>query len=400
MHITSIDAIPVRIPLKPERRMISALGKHDVSDFALVRVETDDGHIGVGEATATPNWSGETVWGVQAIVERVFAPVLTGVDPHDIPEISRRMDAVAFHNWFAKSAIEMACWDIIGRAAGKPVYDLLGGACRSLTVPNRFSIGAYPPEVAATRAVERVSVGFTTIKVKVGTDPVVDVARVKAVRAAIGPDLQLMIDANGGWDYPTARKCLGELVDCNLSLVEQPLPRGNYTELAALKRETGCKVLADESCFDEVEARELLTHGCCDAISLYPGKKRRHRQGAQDRRPRSRTRCPLFDRLESRMGCGSRRDAALHSFDAQHASRALSGRLSRSVLSRSLDRSGSAGHQWPQHHADRRSGTGNQHRLAPSRQLADARLNAIELWHLGECRASALPKRTAKPTNR
>ncbi len=272
MHITSIDAIPVRIPLKPERRMVSALGKHDVSDFALIRVETDSGLIGVGEATATPNWSGETVWGVQAIVERVFAPVLMGVDPHDIPEISRRMDAVAFHNWFAKSAIEMACWDIIGRAADKPVYDLLGGACRSLTVPNRFSIGAYPPDVAAARAVERVSVGFTTIKVKVGTDPVIDVARVKAVRAAIGPDLQLMIDANGGWDFLTARKCLGELVDCNLSLVEQPLPRGNYTELAALKRETGCRILADESCFDEVEARELLAHGCCDAISLYPGK--------------------------------------------------------------------------------------------------------------------------------
>lgn len=273
MQITAIRVFMVNIPLKPERRMISALGKHDVSPFVLIRVETDGGIFGVGEATVTPRWSGETMWGAAAIIEQVFAPVLVGVDPCDHEEIDRRMDAVAVDNWFAKSAVEMACWDIAGKSAGKPVYELLGGPQRGLTIRNRFSMGAYPPEIAAQRAVERVSVGFDTIKVKVGTIPEEDVARVRAVRQAIGPNIAMTIDANGGWNFEQAMWSLERLADCHIGLVEQPLIRGNYTELRELRRATGCRILADESCFDAVHARELIAQECCAVISLYPGKQ-------------------------------------------------------------------------------------------------------------------------------
>lgn len=273
MKITAVRVYPVCIPLKPERRMVSALGKHDVSPFVLIRIETDEGVSGVGEATVTPQWSGETMWGAAAIIERVFTPLLIGIDPRDHLEIDRRMDAIAMHNWFAKAAIEMACWDIEGRAVGKPVYELLGGAQRGLTIRNRFSLGAYAPDVAAQRAAERVAAGFDTIKVKVGTIPENDVARVQAVRAAIGPQITLTIDANGGWNYEQACWSLERLVDCNVALVEQPLPRGNYTELRQLRQTTGCRILADESCFDLIHARELFAHKCCDVLSLYPGKQ-------------------------------------------------------------------------------------------------------------------------------
>lgn len=272
MKITRIEAIPIRIPLKPERRMISALGKHDFSDFTLVVVHTEDG-IGLGEATVTPRWSGETAFGAKALIENVFTPVLLGCDPRDIVDIDARLDAVAVDNWFAKAAIEMACWDIAGRAANKPVYELLGGACRGLTIKNRFSLGAYAPDLIQARARERVAAGFDTVKVKVGTDPAADVVRVRAVREAIGPDIKLTIDANGGWNEPQALACLKQLADCNLTLVEQPLPRGNYTGLNMLRQTTGQKILADESCFDYVEADELIEQDCCDALSLYPGKQ-------------------------------------------------------------------------------------------------------------------------------
>ena len=78
MKIAAIETFPTRIPLKPERRMISALGRHEVSDFLLVRITTDDGTVGAGKATVTPRWSGETVWGAEAIVRDVFTPVLLG----------------------------------------------------------------------------------------------------------------------------------------------------------------------------------------------------------------------------------------------------------------------------------------------------------------------------------
>jgi len=272
MKIVRVESIPVRIPLKPERRMISALGHHNVSEYSLVRVFTDDGYEGWGEATATPRWSGETCRGTMAMVDEVLAPAVLGCPVDDLIELDRRMDAVAVGNWFAKSAIEMACWDILGKAANKPIYELLGGACRPLTIRSRFSLGAYDPERARRRAKELVEAGFTTIKVKVGVDPIQDVERVRIVRETIGPDIDLTIDANGGWDVETSIRSIRALEDCNLVLVEQPIPPGDYTGLAHVRKETGVKILADESCFDLIHAQELVNYNCCDAISLYPGK--------------------------------------------------------------------------------------------------------------------------------
>ena len=272
MKIICVETFPVRIPLKPERRMISALGRHDVSDFLLVRLETDDGNEGWGEATVTPRWSGETCHGAKAMVDDVLGPAVMGCSADDLVELDRRMDAFAVGNWFAKSAIEMACWDIQGKAAGKPVFELLGGACRPLTIRSRFSLGAYDPERARRRATELVAAGFTTIKVKVGIEPAGDIERVRIVRDAIGPEIALTIDANGGWDVETAIRAIRELEDCRLDIVEQPIPPGDYTGLARVRKETNAKILADESCFDLVHAQELVRHECCDAISLYPGK--------------------------------------------------------------------------------------------------------------------------------
>jgi L-alanine-DL-glutamate epimerase-like enolase superfamily enzyme len=273
MKISKVEAIPVRIPLKPERRMVSALGRHEVSEFVLVRLQTDNDREGVGEATVTPCWSGETVWGATAIINNLFAAIVEGCDPADIETITQRMESVAVDNWFARSAIEMACWDVVGKSQDKPVYDLLGGAVRPLTIRNRFSLGAYPPDIAADRAARLVTAGFKTIKVKVGTGDDEDVARVRAVREAIGPDIELTVDANGGWSDESARNCLAQLQHCAIALVEQPLPRGDYTQLKKLRADLGIKILADESCFEEVQLQELIEHHCCDAVTLYPGKQ-------------------------------------------------------------------------------------------------------------------------------
>ena len=281
MKITHIETYPVCIPVKPERRMISALGQHTVSRYVLVRVLTDTGLEGAGEATVIPRWSGETVWGAQALIDRVLAPELIGCDPLDVVEIDRRMDASCLHNWFAKAAIEMACWDIRGKAAGQPVYNLLGGAKRPLSIRSRYSMGAYEPERASARARELIALGFTTIKVKVGRDPAADVQRVRAVRAAIGPEIELTIDANCGWDADTAIDCLRQLKDCRLALVEQPTPDGDYAVLARVRREIGLPIMADDICFNLVHARELVRNACCDVISVYPGKQGGIRKAVQ-----------------------------------------------------------------------------------------------------------------------
>ena len=272
MHIASIETYPIRIPLKPKFHMVSALGSHQKSEYVLVRVITDDGIEGVGEATVMPRWSGETPWSVLALIDRIFAPALVGMDAADLAAIDTRMDRMAAHNWFAKAAIEMACWDIQGKAAGKPVYELLGGAQRPLAIRGRFSMGAYELDRARSRAAELVEEGFGTVKVKVGGRPEVDMARVRAVREVIGPERSLVIDANTGWDADTAIDTVNQLDDCRIGLVEQPTPNGDYAAIARVRREIKPKVMADDMCFDLIQAHELVRNDGCDVISVYPGK--------------------------------------------------------------------------------------------------------------------------------
>jgi L-alanine-DL-glutamate epimerase-like enolase superfamily enzyme len=272
MKITRIETFPVRIPLKPERQMVSALGQYDVSEYVLVRVSTDAGIEGAGEATVLPRWSGETVWGAQALIDRVLSPRLLGLDPTDIDAVAGAMDESAEDNWFAKSALEMACWDICGKEFGKPVYVLLGGPARPTILRCRFSMGAYDPDRARRRAQELIAAGFDTIKVKVGTDVARDIERVRVVREAIGPGPALVIDANGGYDAKTAIAVAQEVDAYDVALFEQPTPRGDFEALAEVRRAIRPQVMADDICFDLADAVECIRHRACDVISVYPGK--------------------------------------------------------------------------------------------------------------------------------
>ena len=304
MKITGVESHPVKIPLKPAYRMITALGVHDVSRYVIVRVLTDAGIEGVGEATVSVRWSGESVWGAKYLVDKILAPAVIGCDPCDGEEIDRRLDLAAVQNWFAKSAIEMACWDIRGKFERKPVFELLGGSCRPLTVRCRFSMGAYDTDRARGRAAELVQEGFDTIKVKVGGPAEADIARVRAVREVIGPDRQLTIDANCGWDADTAIHCIRELDDCRLALVEQPTRNGDYAALARVRRETKPPVMADDICFDMVHAEELIRNECCDVINLYPGKQGGIRKARQiaDFAAQHRVACSIGSNLEFDVG--------------------------------------------------------------------------------------------------
>lgn len=274
MKITNIETFPVRIPLKPERRMISSLGQHTVSQYVLVRISTDEGIDGVGEATVMPRWSGETVWGAKALIDHVFTPLLRGCDPHDLEAIDSVMDRAAADNWFAKAAVEMACWDLLGKQAGKPVYELLGGAVRPLEIRCRFSMGAYDPDRTRRRTEELVAEGFTTIKVKVGTDLNADVERVRIVREVIGDEREIVIDANCGYDAATAIEAARQMEPSRVAVFEQPTPKGDYAALAQVRRAVSpqIKVMADDIVFDLVHAQECIRNEAVDVISVYPGK--------------------------------------------------------------------------------------------------------------------------------
>jgi muconate cycloisomerase len=271
MKITKIEAVPVSVPLKTDMTSKTSHGVHAISHYVVVRVHTDDGFVGLGEATVAPRWSGETSPGCVAIIRGLIAPAIVGRDPRQITDLRRRLEAVVRLNPFTKAAVEMALWDLAGKAAGVPVYQLLGGKVRE-EIPIRMVIGSFdvPQALAMTRRF--LEWGARCLKVKVGLDPQQDVERVRAIRDLAGPDIPISVDANCGWTVAQARQTLLRLREFNILFAEQPIATGDRAELAALRRLTEIPIMADESAFTSGDVWQLTVERAVDIVSVYPGK--------------------------------------------------------------------------------------------------------------------------------
>ncbi len=278
MSIQAVHAEPIAGRIRPELAIVSSLGAHIVGQYVLTRIVDDSGRVGLGEATVTSVWSGETQAGTIALLREVFEPLLSGADPFDTEWIMHRLDRAAFGNSFAKAAVEMALLDLQGQILGAPVYRLLGG--RQPAGPSapgirlKFVIGAVEPALAAERAFNMVQLGWKSIKVKVGRDgdPKVDVERLRAVREAIGPEIWLSVDANGGYSVDQAVRAAREFEKFNVALFEQPTRRGDHRAMALARRRSGIPIMADESVFTSQDALEVIHCQAADVMSIYPGK--------------------------------------------------------------------------------------------------------------------------------
>jgi len=271
LKITGIETIPVRVPIHPRLAIRGKGGLHSVSPFLLVKVHTGEGITGLGEVSCTPRWSGEDQVTAAHFIHTILAPLLTGEDPRDIQRLTGRMRRALFGHPFTKAALEMALWDILGKAAGLPVYRLLGGPVRE-SVATKWSISGVEPARAVEIAVWAVEQGFRTMKVKVGIDPAEDVARVRAVREAVGPDIRLGVDANGAWAPRLAGEMIRRLRESDIYFVEQPVPPGDVSWLAEVRRGAGIPVIADESVYTVEDALSIARAGGADALSVYVGK--------------------------------------------------------------------------------------------------------------------------------
>jgi muconate cycloisomerase len=195
----------------------------------MVKVHTDAGTIGLGEVSCTPRWSGEDQFIAQHLIRVYLEPLLVGENPTEVEKLSVKFCLAFAGNFFTKAAVEMALWDIAGKVSGKPVCELLGGKVREM-VPTKWSVSGVGSDQAAEIAKWAVSQGFKAMKVKVGIDPDGDVARVKAVRDAIGPKIKLGGDANGGWSPDVAVKTIERLSEFEISFEEQPVaPEGRIS---------------------------------------------------------------------------------------------------------------------------------------------------------------------------
>jgi len=275
MKITRIETIPICVPIKPELAIRSGRGgSHAVSPFLLVRIHADNGVTGVGEASCTPRWSGEDQVTAAHFINQYFAPLLLEESIDVVDRLYAKLQPAVAGNYFTKAAVEMALWDLLGKSRNQPVCELISPRGTIGSVPTKWSVSGVEPQKAAEIARWAVGQGFTKMKVKVGIDPDGDVARVKAVRAAVGSQVGLGVDANGGWPTPrVAIDTIHRLRDeCDIYFAEQPVPPGDHDALAEVRRKVPVPIVADESVYTLADAKMLARAEAADVFSIYIGK--------------------------------------------------------------------------------------------------------------------------------
>ncbi|MBW2369339.1 MAG: dipeptide epimerase [Deltaproteobacteria bacterium] len=267
MRIEKITVFKASVPLTESFRI--ALGVVESSQLLFVKIDTSEGTYGMGEAA--PYWAvtGETLNICEAAAVDL-AKMLLGKNPLEIAENLGAMNRYLAFNTAIKSAFDMALYDIAGKLAGMPIYQLLGGSNRPLKTD--LTIGIDSPEKMAQKAVSIKNDGFSAIKVKLGEGLVPDLERIRRIREAIGPDIMIRVDANQGWDYPTAVTLLRKLEPYDLEYCEQPLPVWDHENMKRLRENSITPLAADESVFDDRDAFKLASNGCCDILNIKLAK--------------------------------------------------------------------------------------------------------------------------------
>lgn len=236
-------------------------------EHVIVRLIADDGHYGLGEASPLSWFTGETPATVQAILVRHWLPRLIGEDPHHIVRVHERLSEDLAANSSARSAIDMALHDLCARAARLPLCDYLGGH-GATTLPRTYPLGIGPPDEMAAQAQRWVERGYRTLKIKIDRSVASARTTVGAVREAVGPDVDIRVDANAGLDLTTARAMVRALEPFDLELVEQPLPAQDRSGWRALRRSVGIPLMADESLHTARDALELVSERSVDFLVI------------------------------------------------------------------------------------------------------------------------------------
>lgn len=267
LRITGIDLFQARIPMIAPFRI--AIGVISEGEYLFVRVNTDGGISGWGEATPTTMITGDTQ-AINAAAAESLAKLLLGKDPLDIEGRVTEMNQFMAFNSSVRSAFDLALHDVAARKAGLPLYAYLGGGKRQ--VQTDMTIGIDEPEQMAEKALEFKRGGAPAIKVKLGTTADEDVRRIECIREAIGEELPLRVDANQGWDFPTAVTVLRRLESSGIEYCEQPIAHWNYEGFRRLRERVSIPIMADESVFDHHDAFKLTAGGCCDYLNIKLAK--------------------------------------------------------------------------------------------------------------------------------
>ena len=269
MRITSLNTRVLRIPRS--NRLTTSYGSEDNATTILVQIDTDEGVSGIGQASVDAPFYGESAEGMMANIQAHLAPALQGMDPMATTACRQAMHRALPHHEFSHSGVDMALLDLKGKALGVPMYDLLGGKVHDgLTLMGFVHHGE--PEVMAHTALKAVDeYGYKVLKMKIGLDPVGDVARYRAVAEALQGRALLQVDGNTGYELWQALWALGEMEAIGgLGCIEQPVP--SKRDMAILARRLKTPIMADEAIYGPADAIDVIREEAASIALMKIGK--------------------------------------------------------------------------------------------------------------------------------
>jgi muconate cycloisomerase len=272
MKIERVEVIPFRVPNRIPLKIATSILTQQ--DNVLVRVQSG-GLEGIGETQPLLGFAGcsESQLTIVPLIRERLAPLLVGQEIFEIERIMRAMDQTVWGNPYAKTAVADALYDLVARALGLPLYQLLGGLHRD-RIPVVWTIGIKDRASMVEEARWALDRGFRLLKLKVGAQPAVeDIRMVEAIREAVGPGIGLRVDGNTALGFAEAVRLLRALSAFDLELAEQPLAIDDLDGMARLIELTGVPIMPDESLTSLESALAIVTRR---AASFFGMKLAKH----------------------------------------------------------------------------------------------------------------------------
>lgn len=266
MEITELSVIPIAYALPDGEGLGDARGFGHERETTLVRVETDEGTVGWGEAFAPGSI-------VESTVNELFREDIVGMDPFDVESLAERSYTDPYHfggSVFVQSslsAIDVACWDIIGQTVGRPVYRLLGGTERTSLLPYASTMYYTERDRPIEEPMEAaVAEGFTAAKIKIGTGTEEDVERVRTAREILDNDARLMVDMNGNYRPRQAIETAKAIAEYDITWIEEPVPPENLSGYREIKQHIDTPLAAGEAHYGRFEFKRLIDDRTVDVV--------------------------------------------------------------------------------------------------------------------------------------
>ncbi len=266
MKITKVRlgriSVPLRTPFKTALRSVNSV------EDVIVEIHTDCGAVGYGEAPPTGAITGDTTGAIIGAIQDHIAKTIVGRDVDEFEPLLQSVQKCIVGNTSAKAAVDMALWDLYGQLYSIPVYKLMGGGRKKIVTD--LTISVNDPETMVKDALIAIDRGYDCLKMKVGVNPELDVARLAAVRGAVGKDVVIRIDANQAWQPKEAVKILNKMQEqgLDIELVEQPVKAHDFEGLKYVTERSYVPVLADEAVFSPEDAMTIMKMGAADLINI------------------------------------------------------------------------------------------------------------------------------------